>query len=205
MYIPKQFKLEDRETIIGFIKQYNFAPIITIGNGRPHATHLPFHIDDTNGVIRLTAHMAKANPQWKDFDAQEALIIFSGPHAYISPTNYEKHENVPTWNYLAVHVYAKVHLVHDEARGYEILHEMMQQSEPAFLRQWSELDEGYKQRLFKGIVAFEIEVTDIQAKHKMSQNKTATERQNIIGSLSKEDDTAMKETAKYMEQNEGKF
>ncbi len=205
MYIPSYYKLEDKDEVVSFIRKYNFAPIVTSNNGHPQATHIPFHISEKDGVISFTAHMARANKHWQDFDEQEVLIIFSGPHAYISPSFYEKEQNVPTWNYLAVHVYGKAHVVKDEARGYEILNELTQQSEPEYLKQWERLDNKYREGLFKGIVAFEVEVKEIQAKHKMSQNKTANERRNIIEGLSREEDTAIKETARYMEHNEGKF
>jgi transcriptional regulator len=101
MYIPPHFRQHDPEAAIAFMKRHPFAVIVSNGAEAPLATHLPFHTSEENGSIVLTAHFAKANPQWKTLS--DVLVIFSGPHAYISPSNYEKEENVPTWNYIAVH------------------------------------------------------------------------------------------------------
>ncbi|XZF16618.1 FMN-binding negative transcriptional regulator [Chitinophagaceae bacterium MMS25-I14] len=174
--------------------------LVTNGSdGRPRGTHLPFHMDVRGEELVLTAHMAKANPQWKELEGQELLVIFSGPHAYISPSLYEKHENVPTWNYLAVHAYGQAALVTDKEKGMALLEDMMRQSEPAYLKQWAEQSEDYKDRLYKGIVPFEIKVHTLQGKQKLSQNKTEAERSNIAASLQNSDDTAAQDIAAYMQ------
>lgn len=185
MYIPKHFRLQEQAAILDFMRQYPFATLVTSEQGRPTATHLPFQLKETGDALILTAHMARANPQWKGMD--EVLVIFQGPHAYISPQHYEKEENVPTWNYIAVHAYGKARMIADEADGYAILEALMQQSEPAHLAQWERLPAEYKQRLYKGIVPFEITVTELQAKHKLSQNKTEEERHRILAALQQED------------------
>jgi transcriptional regulator len=177
------------------MKRYNFAMLITSGNGRPEVTHLPFCLDVTEERVLLTAHLARANPHWKEFADREVLVVFSGPHAYTSPANYEREENFPTWNYIAVHAYLKVNIVTDEQRGLSILDELILQSEPAYLEQWNRLDAEYRRQLYKGIVPFEITVTDLQAKQKLSQNKTAGERANVIHSLEQEEDSAAKDIA----------
>lgn len=202
MYIPKINELQDRDRILAFMQRYSFATIVTSVDGTPVATHLPFTIREEADTIVLSAHFARANPQWKSFNEQDVLVIFQGPHAYISPQHYEHTQNVPTWNYIAVHAYGKAHIVTDEAQGYAILEALMQQSEPAFLPQWATLSDQYREGLFKGIVPFEIRVTELQAKHKISQNKTVQERAQIISALENDADTAAKDTAAYMRQNE---
>lgn len=200
MYIPPHFRQHDREAAIAFMKQYPFALIISNGPEAPLATHLPFHVSEEGDDLVLTAHFAKGNPQWKGM--ADALVVFSGPHAYISPSLYEKNENVPTWNYIAVHAYGKVELVTVEAEGFAILEEMMQQSEPEYLAQWSTLTDDYRMRLFKGIVPFRMHVTKLEAKDKLSQNKTATERTTIIHSLSESEDGAAQDISKFMASRE---
>lgn len=196
MYTPPHFRLKEQETAIAFMKQYPFAVIVSSVVGMPVATHLPFHIVEDGDKLVLTAHFAKANTQWKNLE--QALVIFSGPHAYISPSHYEKQENVPTWNYIAVHAYGKVELVSNDDEGFAILESMMQQSEPAYLKQWSTLAPDYKRRLYNGIVPFRLLVDRIEATEKLSQNKTDTERGNIIESLSVHEDTAAQEIGSAM-------
>jgi transcriptional regulator len=200
MYIPPHFRQHNQEAAISFMKRYPFAVVVSNGTDAPVATHLPFHISVAGEQIVLTAHFAKANPQWKSLD--NLLVIFSGPHSYISPGNYEKEENVPTWNYIAVHAYGKAELVTDTKEGLAILEEMMQQSEPEYLAQWERLNEDYKRRLYNGIVPFRVHVTRIDAKEKLSQNKTKTERTNIIDWLSKSEDGAAQQIGVLMAEKE---
>lgn len=196
MYIPTHFRQRDPKAAIAFMKRFPFALIVSNAKGAPVATHLPFHVEESEGKVILTAHFAKANPQWKNLE--EALVVFSGPHAYISPGLYEKEENVPTWNYIAVHAYGKVELVMDEVQGFEILESMMMQSEAEYLRQWEGLSIEYKMKLYSGIVPFRVYVDRLEAKEKLSQNKTQKERSNIIESLSGQDDAAAREISGYM-------
>ncbi len=198
MYIPPHFRQADPDAAVSFMRQYPFAVIASNGPEAPLATHLPFYIKTEGEEIILTAHFAKGNPQWKAVDDANVLVIFSGPHAYISPGLYEKRENVPTWNYVAVHAYGKAELVTGEDEGFSILQELMQQSEPEYLAQWRELNPEYQMRLFKGIVPFRIRVTKIEAKEKLSQNKTAGERSRIIDSLEGSDDGAAQDISKFM-------
>jgi len=194
--------MHDHDAAVAFMQRHYFALLVTQGTGRPQATHLPFHIFIQDGTIRLSAHMGKANPQWKDFDGRDVLVVFSGPHAYISPANYEKEQNVPTWNYIAVHAYGKVKMIHDAAEGMQVLEEMILQTEPGFKARWEQLSEKYKQGLYNGIVPVVINITELQAVEKLSQNKTAAERSNIIHSLQQYDDHAAHDLAAYMREKE---
>jgi len=133
-----------------------------------------------------------------DIEENTVLIIFSEPHAYISPKHYEKELNVPTWNYISVHAYGKGKLLTGKDETFAVLEATIDNYEKAYRKQWDGLPEDYKLKMANGIVAFEITVTDLQAKKKLSQNRTETERKNIIDSLSGSDDTNEQRIAEFM-------
>ena len=198
MYIPSFNSFTDGQEIVAFMQRYSFATIITQMDGVPVATHLPFLVKEENDKLTLQAHFAKANPQWKEIEENTSLVIFTEPHAYISPNHYEKVENVPTWNYIAVHAYGKAHILNEVEQKTELLKYTINAFESAYLQQWESLPEQYRLKMMNGIVAFEIEVTDLQAKKKLSQNRSEIERENIINSLGKSQDTNEREIAAYM-------
>lgn len=107
MYTPKYNQLTDTQQTVDFMRKYSFATIVTVADGRPTATHLPFIIEQRDDEIVLVSHFAKANHQAVDIFECTPLVIFTEPHAYISPAYYEKEQNVPTWNYIAVHAYGE--------------------------------------------------------------------------------------------------
>jgi len=201
MYIPKLNLATDKSEIVSFMQQFSFATIITAKNNIPVATHLPFLVSIKDENVILTSHFAKANDQWKDIEDFKNLIIFSEPHAYISPKHYDKELEVPTWNYISVHAYGQGKLLTETAKAFEILEATIDNYEASYRQQWESFPEDYKLKMVKGIVAFEITVTDLQAKKKLSQNKTEAEKNKIIDSLSKSNDTNEKLIAKYMKDN----
>jgi transcriptional regulator len=198
MYIPSFNKFEDQQEAIRFMQRYSFATIITVKDGVPTATHLPFLIKQKEDKVILSSHFAKANPQSIDIINNDSLVIFIEPHAYISPKNYEKEQNVPTWNYLAVHAYGKCSILDDEENKAALLKEMIQYYEADYLKQWGSLPDDYKQKMMKGIVAFEMVVDDLQAKAKLSQNRSPKEQENIIHELDNAQNATKKDIAKYM-------
>jgi transcriptional regulator len=125
MYTPKHFQLTDQQEAICFMQKYSFATIVTMMNGVPEASHLPFVVEQRGDDIVLTAHFAKANPQNTVVFLQKSLIIFTEPHAYISPANYEKEQNVPTWNYISIHAYGQATLVDDKLEVAKLLEKMI--------------------------------------------------------------------------------
>src|SRR5690606_3019911 len=131
----------------------------------------------------LYAHLALANKQWKEIEGQEVLLVFSEPHAYISTNYYVKEETVPTWNYMSIHIYGTVTILQSENEIHEVMELTMMKYEPAYIDKWSKLVEEFKNRMLKGIVTFRVEITEIEAKAKLSQNKSQQEKENIIGSL----------------------
>ena len=198
MYIPTINLATDKDEVIAFMQQYSFATIITSKNNEPIATHLPFLVTVKKESIVLTAHFAKANKQWMDIEQHKVLVIFSEPHAYISPSNYDKELNVPTWNYISIHAYGQGRLLTETEQALEVLEATIVNYEMAYKQQWDKLPEDYKINMIKGIVAFEIVVTDLQAKKKLSQNRTEGEQQKIIETLSKSTHTNEQLIADYM-------
>jgi len=201
LYIPKINLETDREKIVAFMQRFSFATIITAKNNLPVATHLPFLVTIREDNVILTSHFAKANNHWSDIENDKVLVIFSEPHAYISPKNYGKELNVPTWNYISVHAYGQGRLITETKKTFEVLEATIDNYETSYRQQWDNLPDEYKNKLIKGIVAFEIVVTDLQAKKKLSQNKTDSEKQKIINSLSESNDSNEQLIADYMRQN----
>lgn len=206
MYIPEFNRLTDRNEIVDFMKQFSFAYIITAKNDLPVATPLPFLIKVKDEQIILSSHFAKANDHWKDIENKDILVIFSEPHAYISPINYTKELNVPTWNYISIHAYGKGKLIAESEKVAEILESTIDNYESAYRQQWENFPEEYKSKMTKGIVAFEIVVTEVKAKKKLSQNRSEEEKQRIIESLNESEDSNERHIATFMkkEQSTGK-
>jgi transcriptional regulator len=202
MYIPKINLETDIDEIVAFMKQFSFATIITAKDNFPIATHLPFLVAIKDDNVILTSHFARANEHWTDIENNKALIIFSEPHAYISPKNYDKELNVPTWNYISIHAYGQGKLITETDKTFEVLEATIDNYETSYRQQWENLPDEYKFKMAKGIVAFEIVVTDLQAKKKLSQNRTDTEKQKIIDFLSRSNDSNEQVIANYMRKNQ---
>ena len=203
MYIPEYFRVRDHEDAIKFMRANPFAILISSADAGPFATHLPLFVRTEKGdeKIVLRGHVAKANPHWRYLEQQpQCLTIFHGPHSYISPSNYTARESVPTWNYGAVHLYgsAKVFSSPEALQG--VLHELIQTFEPAYASQWASLDAGFRERMLKQIVGFEIEVTKMEAKFKLGQNRAREDQENMIASLEKAEDTAVSGVARMMKE-----
>lgn len=199
MYIPAGFRMDDREALIAFMKRYSFATIINCADNIPVATHLPFCVNDRDGQLVLSAHFASVNRQAAFIEGQTSLVIFSEPHAYISPMHYDRKESVPTWDYIAVHAYGKATVLEDDAQKMRVLEEMIRFYEPSYMKQWkNDLSEKYISGMLKGIVAFELEVMELQGQQKLSQNKSVAERQRIIRQLEQSEEGVEKTLATYI-------
>jgi transcriptional regulator len=184
MYVPKHNQQEDRAALLAYMRAYSFAVLATSGSGGLTATHLPFVIEEEGGRITLLAHMAKANPQWRDFAAgAEALAIFMQPHAYVSPRLYDSRQNVPTWNYVAVHAYGRPVLIEERAAKLELQQKLIRRHDAGYLAQMAELPESYIDARLAAIVSFSIAVTRIDARYKLSQDKNPAERERIAREL----------------------
>ncbi len=199
MFTPNSFKFDNEAEKIAFMKQYSFATIITANNTIPVATQLPFFIDDSSGKLILSSHFSAANEQAKFIEANTSLVIFTEPHAYISPSHYDKWESVPTWDYISVHAYGKAKIMDDEPGKIKALEQMIMFYEKDYLEQWKTLPDKFKSGMMRGIVAFELEVSDLQGQKKLSQNKTEAERQRIVEQLEKSNNAMEKDLAKYIQ------
>ena len=184
MYIPAHFREEDRDTLFQFIRQNSFGLLVTASDGVPTATHLPFTLNaeaNENGTLR--AHLARANPQWRHLETErEILVVFSGEHSYISPTWYVNAPNVPTWNYTAVHIYGTPRILSDDEMR-PLLVELTGQYEGE--QGWSldAVSTDYTEKLIRAIIGFEIQITRIEGKWKMSQNKPEVDKNSVIDAL----------------------
>jgi transcriptional regulator len=186
MYTPEIYKNVNQEEIKKFLRENSFGILINQTNGRLCATHIPLELDiNKEGKDILYGHISKDNPQWSGFtDNVLVLAIFSGPHSYISSSWYD-HENVPTWNYIAVHVYGKIKIIEGEAVT-ESLKKLVDKYELNSANPVRVEDLSKKTMMqTRGIVAFEIEMTEIQATKKLSQNRDKKNLQNIISELEK--------------------
>jgi transcriptional regulator len=199
MYIPEHFRVHDHADAIAFMRANPFAILVSSTDDGPFATHLPIFVSETAESLLLRCHVAKANTHWRYLEQQSnCLTIFHGPHAYVSASNYTTRENVPTWNYGAVHVYGKARVFASPEELQGVLHQLIGTFEPAYAEQWATLDETYRERMLSHIVGIEIAVTKIEAKFKLSQNRTKEEQANVITSLGKAEDTAVSGVSRLM-------
>ena len=201
MYIPDLYKNENQEDIQNFIHQNGFGILVNQTDGKLWATHIPLLLEEKNGKQILVGHVSRENPQAESFQSNnDVLAIFSGAHTYISSSWYD-HENVPTWNYLAVHVYGKVQL-HSLEETTEALKRLVNKYEVKSEKPIRVEDLSKKtMHQARGIVSFEIEITAIEAMKKLSQNRDDKNYQNIISNLEKSKDYQSIEVAKEMRNN----
>jgi transcriptional regulator len=147
----------------------------------PAATHLPLVVKDEGEHGLLEGHFAKANRHWQSLAGRETLVVFPGPHSYISPTLYVEPLSVPTWNYIAIHAYGVLTLVEDEPGKDALLAGLIQANEPAFAEKWRTMPDGFRRTMLAGIVGFRIPIARIEGKFKLSQNRAEAERRNVHG------------------------
>jgi transcriptional regulator len=205
MYIPKYYKVTDVEEIWDFVQKNSFATVVTVNQDKPIATHLPMQFIKEGDSYYLTGHMAIGNPQWRTFETcEEVLVMFQGPHAYISSSWYEK-ENVPTWNYQSVHMYGSPSILEDEEMEHDLtklLKKYEKHRENPVL--WDKLTPELLKKQVKGIKGFKIAVKEIQAAYKLSQNRTEEDYYNIVKNLYKESDSNSQQMAQLMEHKQRK-
>jgi transcriptional regulator len=200
MYIPKYYKLTNVDEIWDFVQENPFGTLVTTDHGIPIATHLPLGLNKKGDDYYITGHMAYGNPQWKTFEiCEDVLVMFQGPNAYISSSWYG-HENVPTWNYQAVHVYGKACILSKDELIEELkimLGKYEEKRENPIL--WDNLSPHLLENELKGIVGFKIKVGEIQAAYKLSQNRNNTDYMNIIEKLQNEVKPNSRQIADLME------
>jgi len=204
MYIPPAFAERDVAKLHAFMATYGFATIVSNGPEGLVATHVPVLLERDRGPYgTLVAHLARANPHGQALDDAEVLAIFHGPHGYVSPSWYATHPAVPTWNYAVVHAYGRARLVHDEIRLRDIVADLTAKYESGRARPWTVdgLPEQFMHGMLKAIVGVEIEITRLEGKLKLSQNRSAVDRRNVIAALRQSDNAADRALADYMAQH----
>lgn len=191
MYIPEFNRVRDHADALSFVQANPFAILVSASDNGPFATHIPILARQAGDQMVLHGHMAKANPHCGLLQgSQESLVIFHGPHAYISPRLYESRDSVPTWNYAAVHVYGHALATSDPERLLEEVRDIIHAFDPAYFEQWSSLSDKFRRGMLKHIVGFEMVATRIEAKFKVSQNRTKADQAAIIESLKGSPDSA---------------
>ncbi len=201
MYIPKYYREEHRQTILAFVRQNNFAALVTFDGEKPIATHIPVEVADSEGGWTIYGHISGANPQKKTLGGQEALLIFQGPHTYISARWYAD-VDVPTWDYMIVHVCGKIREIEGDEL-YPVLSRLVERHEPNSAYRLEGLPPDMVQKEIRGIVGFAVDVTRVDAGYKLSQKKTGEERENIVAELEKRgDDDSVRIAAAIRRQGE---
>ncbi len=204
MYRPKAFQEENTSKLVSFMQANSFATLVSVLDGVPFASHIPLVVVVKDDVIKLIGHLAKQNPQWQAFASAESLAIFTGAHAYISPSSYEKHENVPTWNYIAVHAYGfpKTITFHEAPESMDqMINEMVDTYEAEYKSHWQSLSQGYREGMMQGIVGFEMIVDRLEGKYKLSQNRSEVDQQNVSNKLLQSSDPVIHGIGAEMQQN----
>jgi transcriptional regulator len=185
MYVPPHFAETDLATLHEFIERHSFGLLVSQVGGEPFATHVPLLLHRAAGPNgSLVGHVARANPHWRALAGQTALAVFSGPHAYVSPSWYESDNVVPTWNYVAVHACGPVQLVEERGAVLDIVRRSVNWYEAALPHPWSlDTDSTFIERLLGQIVGFRIEIERIEGKWKLNQNHPVERREKVIAAL----------------------
>ncbi|WP_026673595.1 FMN-binding negative transcriptional regulator [Alkalihalobacterium bogoriense] len=203
MYIPAPFKITDEAIAYDIIKENSFATLFSQHAGMPVATHLPLLLNEEQ--THLYGHFARPNSQWKDINKQTALAVFHGPHCYISPSWYETEQAVPTWNYVAVHVYGEVELIEDDNEVVGSLHDMVLKYElPNSSYQLQNLDSDLLANMNKGIQSFKMKINQLEGKAKLSQNHSTERQELVVKQLEQITRTDEQQIAALMKRNIGK-
>ncbi|HEY5079270.1 MAG TPA: FMN-binding negative transcriptional regulator [Opitutaceae bacterium] len=183
MYIPAFNRVGDPSKVNEFIQAHGFATLVTFGKEGPSASHLPFLYDEADGG-RLRCHMAKANEQWRHFESSPGVLcIFMGPHSYVSPSWYVAKVAVPTWNYAAVHVHGTARM-EDDAFLRKTIEDTTAKYESRMPSPWRmPIPEEYIVSMMKAIVGFSIQVTKVEAKFKLGQNRSKEDQLGMLAGL----------------------
>jgi transcriptional regulator len=199
MYSPPYNRNEDRAQQLEFMRANNFAILVTSIDGELAASHLVCMVEEREAGqqrnVVVVGHMAKSNPQWQAFFDDDVMVVFHGPHAYVSPRWYEQQERVPTWNYAAVHAYGKPCVIEAREAKHDVMRRLVAMQDPLWLPKFEALRPQYVAQMLDAIVPFEIEVTRLETRWKLSQNRGRREQELIIAELEKSPDSWERDTA----------
>ncbi|MCW5620063.1 MAG: FMN-binding negative transcriptional regulator [Burkholderiales bacterium] len=190
LFIPGSFVQNDVATLQAFVQAHGFATLISPDAADPWVSHLPLLLDRSRGELgTLEGHFSRANGHWQRIaQSGEVLVLFHGPHCYVSPGWYATHPSVPTWNYASVHVHGRASLVHDAARVRALLERMVDEYERARAQPWRmDLPSAYMDDMLRNVVGVDITITHMQGKFKLSQNRPAEDHARVIEALSQGD------------------
>jgi len=206
MYLPEIYAENDRATLLDLIRTTGWGYLVGAADGVPFATHLPFMLEGEPGAERLVAHVARANPHWKSFaeGGREQLVIFAGPHVYVSPRWNTTAKAVPTWNYVTVHVYGVPRIVDDPAAVHAAQTRLVDFYEAGAAAPWrmEDVDAGFIEGMLRAIVSFEIPIARLEGKYKLSQNRKAEDRAGVIAALADGPDDGGQKIARLMASRE---
>ncbi|MGH8678653.1 MAG: FMN-binding negative transcriptional regulator [Burkholderiales bacterium] len=183
LYIPALFAETDRARLYEFMRQHSFATLISGTAPDPSVSHIPFLVDAEHSTLR--GHVARANPQWRTLhSSSEVLVIFNGPHHYVSPSWYAVHPSVPTWNYAVVHAHGRPRIIDERAELERLVADLVAEHERHLQNPWKlDLPPDYMHSMLSEIVGFEIEVTRLAGKFKLSQNRPAFDHPRVVSAL----------------------
>jgi transcriptional regulator len=201
MYIPSAFRVEDSEKLASFVRRHSFATLVTFDDRAPFASHLPMLFrPEADGHGTLLSHMARANPQWQHFASiAEVLVVFHGPHTYVSPSWYQTECAVPTWNYATVHAYGVPSIFTEHERVIRLLRDTVSTYEAAQEKPWhGQLPADFRDKLIQAIVALEIPISRIEGKFKLGQNRPAEDLEGVFKVLSRSIDPDSRAVAQMM-------
>jgi len=188
-YVPRHFRVDDPAALEAFVAANAFGTLVSAGAAGLSVSHLPFLPErGGEGRLRLLGHVARANAHWQELEgAGEVLVIFPGPHAYVSPSWYANHPSVPTWNYAVVHARGRARLLPPEALP-GLLDRLSRAYEDARPSPWrmADLPADYTARMLPAIVGFEVAVERLEGKFKLSQNRRPEDIDGVAAALGRE-------------------
>jgi transcriptional regulator len=201
MYIPAPFAETRLDVLHAQMREHSFATVVSFGEAGLIASHLPLLLESDRGPSgTIVGHLARANPQWPELSPErDVLVMYQGPHAYVSPSWYTTPYAVPTWNYVAIHAYGRPKLIEDDAGIYRIVEATVKTHEARFSYRWS-LDERreFAEKLLKQIVGFEIEITRLEGKFKLGQNRSRADQNRVVEALTQQGDSLSGALAEVM-------
>lgn len=203
MYTPQAFQETDLCKLHDWMERSSFALLVSGEDDELVASHLPLLLDRSNGELgTVRGHMARANPQWESAQDRSVMLVYSGPHAYISPTWYQADNVVPTWNYVAVHAYGTLEVVHDADQLLEIVRDTVDVNESGMPSPWSldSVDFQFSSSLLKAIVGFRVRIERLEGKTKLNQNHDVARRQLVVQALQAESSDNARAVAELIEQ-----
>jgi transcriptional regulator len=184
IYLPSNFSVADRTTQIGVMRAFPFATLVSIADVVPLFSHVPLVVLERGDALALMGHVAIANPHWRSWQREHPVTaVFHGPNGYVSPRLYNVREAVPTWNYIAVHAQGRLTAIEDSEGKERVLKALIDMHDAPYRAQWDELTEEFREKMKRGIVAFEIAVDRVDGKFKLSQNRPPQDRASVLRAM----------------------